>query len=260
MTNTADGSKTVLVTGAAGGMCRGINRKLTEAGHTVLCADLDPDAARRAAEEIHGVGGNAAGYSVDVASEESVHDLQTAVEDEFGGIDVLINAAGILDRKYLLDHDVASFRRALDINLVGPFAMIRAFGPQLMARGWGRIINISSIAGTTGYPYPSYAASKAGLSNLTRSLLLDFWGTGVTVNSICPGVVDTPMVIQEVRDQVRRKVPTERIIDPAEIGALSCFLLTDEARNINGADLVIDGGATQVFQLFDHAAAAKAGS
>jgi len=80
---------------------------------------------------------------------------------------------------------------------------------------------------------------------------MDFWGTGVTVNSVCPGVVDTPMVIQQVRDQVRNKVPTGKIIDPEEIGALIAFLLTDDSRSINGADLVIDGGATQIFRLFD---------
>ena len=82
---------------------------------------------------------------------------------------------------------------------------------------------------------------------------MDFWGTGITVNSICPGVVDTPMVIQEVRDQVPNKVPTGRIVDPDEIGAAIAFLLTDDARSINGADLVIDGGATQVFRLFEPA-------
>ncbi|WP_336715453.1 SDR family NAD(P)-dependent oxidoreductase [Arthrobacter sp. USHLN218] len=258
MATTPSTSKTVLVTGAAGGMCAGINRRLAEAGHTVLCVDLDPAAAKRAADEISAAGGQAASFEVDVADEASVQRLKEAVTSEIGAIDALINAAGILDRKYLMDHDVASFKRALDINLVGPFAMIRTFGPELVQAGSGRIINISSIAGTTGYPYPSYAASKAGLSNLTRSLLLDFWGTGVTVNSICPGVVDTPMVIQEVRDQVARKVPTGQIVDPAEIGALACFLLTNDARNINGADLLIDGGATQLFQLFDRPATAGA--
>jgi NAD(P)-dependent dehydrogenase (short-subunit alcohol dehydrogenase family) len=138
------------------------------------------------------------------------------------------------------------------VNLVGPFSLIKAFPPAMIEAGWGRIINIASIAGVTGYPYPSYAASKAGLVNLTRSLLEDFWGTGITINSICPGVVDTPMVIQEVRDQVRRRVPTQTIIDPAEIGAMIAFLLTDEARNINGADLLIDGGATRLFSLFNN--------
>lgn len=243
--------KTILVTGAAGGMCAGINSRLAQQGHLILCADLDVDAAGRAAAAITDAGGRADAFQVDVSNEDSVADLRESVRARHGGIHALVNAAGILDRKSLMDLDVATFRRALDINLVGPFAMIRAFAEDLVAQRWGRIINISSIAGTTGYPYPSYGASKAGLSNLTRSLLTDFWGTGVTVNNICPGVVDTPMVIDDVRTQVPRKVPTAQIVDPQEIGGLIGFLLTDDARNINGADLVVDGGATQFFQLFD---------
>lgn len=241
----------VLVTGAGGGMCVGINTRLAEAGHTVLCADLNLSAAETAAERVIAAGGRAFAFELDVTSDESVAALHTSIGEQVGSIQALVNAAGILDRKYLADHDTASFQLALDINLTGPFRLIREFGPELVEQGWGRIVNISSIAGVTGYHYPSYAASKAGLSNLTRSLLVDFWGTGVTVNSICPGVVDTAMVIQEVRDQVKKKVPTEQIVTPEEIGALAVFLLTDDARSINGADLLIDGGATQVFSLFD---------
>lgn len=241
----------VLVTGAAGGMAQGINAQLAEAGHTVLCADLKLEAAQEAADRVTDMGGTAHAFELDVRSIDSVKNLKKLVDDKTGGIDALLNVAGILDRKYLKDHDDSSFDLALDINLNGPFRMIKEFGPHLVERGWGRIINISSIAGVTGYNYPSYAASKAGLSNLTRSLLIDFWGTGVTVNNICPGVVNTGMVIQEVRDQVVKKVPTEQIIEPEEIGALINFVLSDAARSINGADLLIDGGATRVFTLFD---------
>ncbi len=247
----------VLVTGAGGGMCAGVNSRLAADGHTVVCVDLSLEAAGAARDRVAAGGGTAFAFAADVTDEDSVAQLMSDVTREVGNIEVLVNAAGILDRKYLDELEVAAFRRALDVNLVGPFAMIRALAPGLVERGWGRIINISSIAGITGYPYPSYAASKAGLSNLTRSLLMDFWGTGVTVNSICPGVVDTPMVIQAVRDQVPRKVPTQKIIQPEEIGALVCFLLGDDAQNINGTDLVIDGGATQLFRLFDRPAAGQ---
>ncbi|AMB39049.1 SDR family NAD(P)-dependent oxidoreductase [[Arthrobacter] sp. ATCC 21022] len=243
----------VLIKGAAGGMCRGINKRLGNAGHTLVCVDLDLERCQAAVDELRAQGINAHAFAADVTREDDVERLRAAVNETVGEVHALVNAAGILDRKMLLDHSVASFSRAIDINLVGPFALIRAFAEDLLAANWGRIVNVSSIAGTTGYPYPSYAASKAGLSNLTRSLLVDFWGTGITVNSVCPGVVDTPMVIREVRDQVPNKVPTGKIVDPDEIGALIAFLLTDDARSINGADLVIDGGATQVFRLFDPA-------
>lgn len=244
-------SRNVLVTGAGGGMARGINARLAAAGHTIVVVDLDADAAARAAQLIAQAGGSAHPYTADVTDPAAVSRLGDRVEAEVGPVDVVVNAAGILDRKYLKDHDDTSFARIIDINLVGPFRVIQRFAPGMVERGWGRIINISSIAGVTGYPYPGYAASKGGLSNLTRSLVLDFWGTGVTVNSICPGVVDTPMVIDEVRRQVPRKVPTERIVEPDEIGALAVFLTSDDARNINGADILIDGGATRYFQLFD---------
>lgn len=243
--------RTVLITGAGGGMSAGINAVLAEAGHTVVCADINLEAAEAASEKIRTVGGKAHAFQVDVTSEASVTELEASLEADLGAVDVLINAAGLLDRKYLVDHDSQSFDRVIDVNLNGPFRMIRHFGPGMARRGWGRIINISSIAGTTGYPYPSYAASKAGLSNLTRSLTIDFWGTGVTVNSVCPGVVDTSMVIAEVRDQVKEKVPTEAIVDPEEVGAFIAFLMSDAAKNVNGADHMIDGGATQTFRLFD---------
>lgn len=232
-------------------MCRGINSRLAAAGYRVLCADLSLEASEAAAHAVRESGGLAEAFELNVADAASVHALAEAIRSAGFEVDALVNAAGVLDRKYLSDHDDSSFEWVLDINLSGPFRMIRQFSPEMIERGWGRIINISSIAGVTGYPYPSYAASKAGLSNMTRSLTIDFWGTGVTINSICPGVVDTPMVIQEVRDQVPRKVPTEHIIDPDEIGGLAVFLLSDDARNINGADLLIDGGATRFFQLFD---------
>ncbi|MFJ5956456.1 SDR family NAD(P)-dependent oxidoreductase [Paenarthrobacter sp. NPDC092416] len=251
--NDSDGALNVLITGAAGGMCRGINKRLAVAGHTLLCVDLDLERCQEAVDELRSEGFAAHAFAADVTQQDDVDRLRNDVKETVGEIHALVNAAGILDRKMLLDHDVKSFSKAIDINLVGPFALIRAFAGDFLTANWGRIINVSSIAGTTGYPYPSYAASKAGLSNLTRSLLMDFWGTGITVNSVCPGVVDTPMVIQEVRDQVPTKVPTGRIVDPDEIGALIAFLLTEDARSINGADLVIDGGATQVFRLFDPA-------
>ena len=249
MTST---SLNVLVTGAGGGMCRGINSRLSAAGHTIICVDLDAGSSEAAAQTIRDAGGEAAAFAADVADEAAVGHLLAEVTAAVGPVQALVNAAGILDRKYLADSTAESFRRALDVNLVGPFNLIKAFSPGMIEAGWGRIVNIASIAGITGYPYPSYAASKAGLTNLTRSLLEDFWGTGITINSICPGVVDTPMVIQEIRDQVRRRVPTQTIIEPAEIGAMIAFLLTDEARNINGADLLIDGGATRLFSLFNN--------
>lgn len=242
--------RNVLVTGAAGGMARGINQRLAAAGHTVLCADVDRTRVEQAASRVIAAGGKALPFVADVTDVDSVAGLRRAVEAQVGAVDVLVNAAGVLDRKQLSEHTRGSFVAVLEVNLVGAFRMIQEFSPPMIAGGWGRIVNVSSIAGVTGYPYPSYAASKGGLSNLTRSLVLDLRRTGVTVNAVCPGVVDTGMVIDEVRERVQEQVPTGTIIDPEEIGALIAFLITPEARNINGANLMIDGGATAAVEFF----------
>lgn len=241
----------VVVTGAAGGMARGINSCLAEVGYHLILTDREQSLVDEAAEAVRSAGGTADAYGVDVTSQKSVESLMSAIEQSGRGVDGLINAAGVLDRKSLFDLDAKSFSDVLQVNLVGPFRMIRASAKHMIDQRWGRIINISSIAGTVGYPFPSYASSKAGLSNLTRSLLVDFWGTGVTVNAICPGVVDTPMAAPEVRDRLPQKVPSETIVDPVEIGRMCAYLMSDDAKNVNGANLVIDGGATAQFLLFD---------
>ena len=140
-------SLNVLITGAAGGMCRGINKRLAAAGHTLVCVDLDLERCQAAAEELRRQGAHAFAFAADVTREEEIERLRRDVRAEVGDIHAIVNAAGILDRKMLLDHDVASFTRAININLIGPFALIRAYAEELLAAGWGRIVNISSIAG-----------------------------------------------------------------------------------------------------------------
>lgn len=109
-------------------------------------------------------------------------------------------------------------------------------------RGWGRVVNTASIAGVTGYVYPSYAASKAGVVNLTRSLLVDFWGTGVTVNALCPGAMDTEMLDRSAIPAFIRKTPAGRVVTPQEVAAVFDFLAGEEAACVNGATIVVDVG------------------
>lgn len=244
-------ARTVLVTGAAGGICSGINRRVAEAGHLVLCADLDLVAASAAADAVRAAGGRAEGIMLDVTSDASVSAAAASLEGRGIAVDAVVNAAGVMDRRGLADLEPGDFERVLAVNLTGPFRVIRRFAPGMIERGWGRVVNLSSLAARNGYPFPGYAASKAGLSNLTRSLLNDFWGTGITVNNVCPGPVEAPMLSEAVRNEVIGHVPTGRVIKPDEIGAAVAFLLTEDARSINGADLVVDGGASAYFQLSD---------
>ncbi len=244
-------SRTVLVTGAAGGISDGINRRVAQAGYLVLCADLDLVAANAAADAVRAAGGRAEGIVLDVTSDASVSAAAASLEGRGIAVDAVVNAAGVMDRRGLADLEPGDFERVLAVNLTGPFRVIRRFAPGMIERGWGRVVNVSSLAARNGYPFPGYAASKAGLSHLTRSLLNDFWGTGVTVNNVCPGPVEAPMLSEAVRNEVVGHVPTGRVIEPDEIGAAVAFLLTEDARSINGADLVVDGGASAYFQLSD---------
>ncbi|WP_298122562.1 SDR family NAD(P)-dependent oxidoreductase [uncultured Aurantimicrobium sp.] len=243
--------RTVLVTGAAGGMAAGINQKLIEQGHTVICADLIFEKVQAEAVRLKSLEGNAFPLELDVSKVDSIRSALQQLKDQSLNVDVIVNAAGILDRKSMADHDDESFQNVMLVNLVGPFNLIRLLSPGMVSRGWGRIINISSIAARNGYPFPSYAASKAGLSNLTRSLINDFWGTGVTVHNICPGLVNTPMADPRLIENAEKRIPTGAAVQPEEIGQAVVFLMQDAAASLNGSDFVMDGGVTSYFQLFE---------
>lgn len=249
MLNNQQNKKTVLITGAAGGICVGINSALGEAGFNLICADLPGEKLENEVARIRELGATATSLPIDLASDTSISQAIGVLENSGVAVDALVNAAGVLDRKFMKDLEVKDFENALQINVVAPYNLIKRLAPAMVSQGWGRIINISSIAGRNGYPFPSYAASKAALSNLTRSLVNDLWGTGITINNISPGLVNTPMAEPTLIKQATWRVPTGHAIEPREIGELCRFLLSDAATNINGADLVIDGGITSYFQI-----------
>jgi Dehydrogenases with different specificities (related to short-chain alcohol dehydrogenases) len=240
-----------VVTGAGGGLGRAVSTTLAADGAHVACADLDLDAARETAELVTAAGGVAVAHQVDVGSEESVQRWRDAVHEALGAVSVVVNVAGVLDRRPWGEVDLEAFLHVVRVNLGGAYACTRAFAPDLVEAGWGRVVNIASIAGVTGYPYPSYASSKAGVVNLTRSLLREFWGTGTTVNAVCPGAMDTPMLRREALESMRSRTPASRIVTPQEIAGVVQFLCTPAADCINGAAVVVDGGATALFRYFD---------
>ncbi|WP_431908683.1 SDR family NAD(P)-dependent oxidoreductase [Amycolatopsis thermoflava] len=241
---------TLLVTGAGGGLGRAIARRFAADGVPVVCVDLDAEAARRTADDTGSVA-----HGVDITDESAVMALRARLADAGLLPSCLINAAGVLVRRQLADTDAATFSRVLDVNVTGAFTMTRAFAADLIASGRGRIINIASIAGTTGYQFPAYAASKAALINLTRSLLVDFWGTGVTVNAVCPGAMDTPMLDRSAFASFQRRTPTRRVATPDEVAGVCAFLASEDAAAVNGQSIVVDGGATAVFRYTDQESA-----
>jgi len=243
--------KVAVITGAGGGLGRAVAATLAAGGAQVACSDVDLDAVEQTADMVRKAGGVASARRVDVTVEASVEQWRDEVHEAHGRAAIVANVAGILDRQQMLDADLEAYMKVLQVNLGGTYACTRTFAPDLIDAGWGRVVNVASIAGVTGYPYPSYASSKAGVVNLTRSLLVDLWGSGVTVNAICPGAMDTAMLHRDGLATMLSRTPSGRIVTPEEIAGVLGFLCTDAAACINGAAIVVDGGATAVFRYFE---------
>lgn len=237
-----------LVTGAGGGLGREVALRLASGGARVVALDVNGDALQETARAITEAGHPVHTRVLDVRASADVLALRDWMSDATGEPDILLNVAGILERSGLEDTSELVFRNVLDVNLVGPFLLTQAFAPAMVAKRWGRIVNCASIGGHNGYPFTAYAASKAALINLTKSLLHDLWNTGVTVNSVSPGAMDTPMLDRGAAATMTSRTPSGRITTPADVAAVIDFLVTDEAQAVNGADLTIDGGATAVFR------------
>jgi NAD(P)-dependent dehydrogenase (short-subunit alcohol dehydrogenase family) len=239
--------RVVLITGAAGGLGLAVAARFATLGADLACVDRSvpnplPDIAGQ---------GKLAWFAGDVSDEAAVARLRDDVRDELGPVDMVFNIAGILESKGLRSTDADTFRRVMDVNVVGTHNVTRAFAADMTSRGWGRVVNVGSVASVTGFPQLAYAASKAAVAGLTRSLVHAFWGTGVTVNAVCPGPMDTPMMDPSYLDSAARKTPTGRIVQPDEVAAVFEFFAAEQSASINGQILVVDGGATSVFDYAD---------
>jgi NAD(P)-dependent dehydrogenase (short-subunit alcohol dehydrogenase family) len=211
-----------------------------------------------AAEVASAFGVETLAIECDVANAESVIRAFAQVSEKFGrGPDILVNNAGIAETSPFLKTDEAMWQRHLEVNLTGTFRCTRAVLPGMIARGCGRIINIASIAGKTGAPYiAAYSASKHGVLGLTRSLALEVGASGITVNAICPGYVDTEMTSRGIENIVaktgksaddalmvlKRASPQNRLVTAEEVASLALLLASDDGRGINGQGINVDGG------------------
>lgn len=243
-------SAPVLVTGGASGIGLACCRSLAELGATVLVADVDEQRLAEVGEELAGSGAAHRTYLVDVSDEAEVARLAAAVESEPGRLSALLNVAGTSDRQPIGESSLETWNRVLAVNLTSVYLMTRAFLP-LLTRSAGAVLNIASTYGLIGNERtPAYCASKGGIVNLTRQLAVDLRGTGVRVNSVCPGPTLTPRRLAYIAagtsDARRsaRKTLLQREAQPDEIADVAVFLCSRAASYVHGATVVVDGGQT----------------
>lgn len=234
-----------LVTGAAGTMGLAATRALIDHGAVVVMADVSRQRLSELAREL---GGRALPAVFDVTDPEAIQRELGRLEGSSGSVDILVNNAGILSNNKTLTTSTEEWRRVLEINLGGMFYMCRAVIPAMKARGWGRIINVSSLAAQSGgiTAGTAYSASKGGVISLTRSLAAETAPFGITANAIAPAYVKTPMITEQLSEEQRQavlaRIPVGRFCEPEEFAHVVCFLASPLAGFITGDVINLNGG------------------
>ena len=238
--------KIALVTGASQGIGRACALELAKAGATVALAARNIDKLEAVAAEIAAAGGSAKAFALDVSSEDSIKTAAKAVLAEFGTVHILVNNAGITKDGLALRMKLADFDDVLRTNLTGAFLLTQAVISSMMKARWGRVINITSVVGETGAAgQANYAASKAGLIGLTKSLAREFASRGITVNAVAPGFIQTAMTDELTDAQkagILTQIPLARYGNDSDIAASVGFLASDAAGYITGHTLDVNGG------------------
>jgi 3alpha(or 20beta)-hydroxysteroid dehydrogenase len=238
-------NKTILVTGALGGIgFATVALAAREGAGTVALADLDAERVEAAAEKLRRDGVRAVGLSLDVGSESSWQEAVRSLEEESGGLDVLVNNAGITNRFGVLETELADWERVLAVNLTGVFLGMKHCGHSMLGNRGGAIVNVASFASHTGYRAASYAASKWGVRGLTQTAADELGARGVRVNSVSPGFVPTPLT-ENAPNLVRTfsdATPLGRSCSPDDIAAAIVYLACEDSSYVCGHDLLVDGG------------------
>ncbi|MFJ7928946.1 3-hydroxybutyrate dehydrogenase [Peribacillus sp. NPDC096448] len=252
--------KVAIITGSARGIGFEIGKIFAENGAKVVLSDLDQNTVEKAALDLRNNGLEVIGLKADVTSEVDIIQLIKQAKDKYGRIDIFINNAGLQHVAPIEEFPTEKFELMIKIMLTAPFISIKNVLPIMKEQGFGRIINISSINGLIGFANKAaYNSAKHGVIGLTKVAALESASFGITVNALCPGYVDTPLVRGQLEDLAKTRqvplesvleeviyplVPQNRLLDVSEIADYAIFLASDKARGITGQAAVLDGGYT----------------
>jgi 2-hydroxycyclohexanecarboxyl-CoA dehydrogenase len=245
--------RVAVVTGGAGGIGRATSLQLAQDGAAIAIWDVDIAGAQESAGLIQEQGGRAVAYETDVASAASIASALERTRDAFGPVTILINNAAMTGSCRFQDMSEELWDRMIAVDLKGPFLCIQAVLPDMLAAGWGRIVNITSSSIQLGSPFMAhYVAAKGGLAALTKALAMEYATTGITVNSIPPGYIDTP-TMRRIKggfaggnttsvEEMAQHFPMKRAGKPEDIAAACSYLVSEAANYVTGQTLSVNGG------------------
>ncbi|MDQ0220846.1 3-hydroxybutyrate dehydrogenase [Peribacillus cavernae] len=252
--------KVAIITGSARGIGFEIGKVFAENGAKVVLSDLNEQTVEESAEELRNNGLDVIGLKADVTKEEDIIQLIEQTKNKFGRVDIFINNAGLQHVSPIEEFPTEKFELMIKIMLTAPFIAIKHVLPIMKEQGFGRIINVASINGLIGFANKAaYNSAKHGVIGLTKVAALECASSGITVNALCPGYVDTPLVRGQLEDLSRTRqvplesvledviyplVPQKRLLDVIEIADYAIFLASEKARGITGQAVVLDGGYT----------------
>jgi len=238
--------KVALVTGGASGIGKATSLRLASEGASVVIADINAEAGQTVVDQITADGGKALFVSLNVTSEEAWNSAVAKTVETFGGLNLLVNNAGIGDARSIEDTTIEVWDKTIAVTQTSVFLGLKASSAALKATGNGSVVNISSIYGLVGGSAagPAYQAAKGAVRLLTKNAALWWVEQGVRVNSVHPGFIDTPILEGAPREALAATVPMKRLGKPEEIASMVTYLLSDEASFITGAEFAVDGGFT----------------
>ncbi|MBO0998421.1 3-hydroxybutyrate dehydrogenase [Bacillus sp. SD075] len=253
-------NKVVIITGSARGIGFEIGKHFAESGAKVVLSDINEESVKEAAESLKKLGFESIGIKADVTKEEDIVNMVKEAKETYGSVDIVINNAGLQHVSPIEDFPTDKYELMIKIMLTAPFILTKTVFPIMKEQGFGRIINVSSINGVIGFAgKAAYNSAKHGVIGLTKVAALEGAEHGITVNALCPGYVDTPLVRGQMADLAKTRnvpiedvlaevllplVPQKRLLNVSEIADYALFLASDKAKSVTGQAVVIDGGYT----------------